>query len=58
MILGKAFVLLSGGIDSTTCLYLAKSQFPAVEAISIDYGQRHRKEMDYARASCDYLKSS
>lgn len=44
----KAFVLLSGGIDSTTCLYLAESEFKHVEALSIFYGQRHRKEIEYA----------
>lgn len=51
----KAFVLLSGGLDSTTTLYLASKNFQAVEAISFDYGQRHRKEMEYARKSCDTL---
>lgn len=42
---GKAFVLLSGGIDSTTCLYQAVEEFSWVEAVSIDYGQRHAKEI-------------
>lgn len=50
-----AFVLLSGGLDSTTALYLAKQQFKEVRAISIDYGQRHRKEMDHAKSSCGDL---
>jgi 7-cyano-7-deazaguanine synthase len=48
----KAFVLLSGGIDSTTCLYIARTQFDAVQAVSIDYGQRHRKEIEYAGITC------
>lgn len=48
----KAFVLLSGGVDSTTCLHIAMSQFESVEAISVDYGQRHKKEMEYAKATC------
>ena len=43
-----AFVLLSGGLDSTTALYLAKSQFPSVVALSADYGQRHSKEVECA----------
>lgn len=47
-----AFVLLSGGLDSTTTLYLARRQFGEVRAISMDYGQRHRKEMDHAHSSC------
>jgi 7-cyano-7-deazaguanine synthase len=72
----RAFVLLSGGIDSTTCLH--KAIFDAkpshltdediyriihlnhnfqsvdwVEAISVDYGQRHLKETEYAKATCE-----
>lgn len=51
----RAFVLLSGGIDSTTCLALAMEDFDSgVEAISIDYGQRHLKETSQARAIADY----
>jgi 7-cyano-7-deazaguanine synthase len=71
----RAFVLLSGGIDSTTCLHRAIADFAPspevaahilgpdydgsvdggvgwVEAISVDYGQRHRKEVEYAAATC------
>lgn len=44
----KAVVLLSGGQDSTTCLYLAKAQYGSVAAISLDYGQRHAIELDAA----------
>lgn len=51
----KAFVLLSGGLDSTTCLYQAMKDYGDAEAISVDYGQRHKKEMAYARKSCDKL---
>lgn len=51
----KAFVLLSGGIDSTTCLHIAVEEFPDVEGISINYGQRHSKEIEYAKLSCDGL---
>lgn len=51
----KAFVLLSGGIDSTTCLYLATANYDEVEAISIDYGQKHSKETEFARKSCELL---
>lgn len=53
--MGRAFVLLSGGIDSTTCLYKATHEYPFVEGVSIDYGQRHIKEIEFARATCDYL---
>lgn len=54
--MSKAFVLLSGGIDSTTCLYLAKREFPEVEGVSINYGQRHKRELSHAAASCALLQ--
>lgn len=47
--MSRAFVLLSGGIDSTTCLVIARQQFKEVHAVSIDYGQRHYKEVQQAR---------
>ncbi|MDH3374470.1 MAG: 7-cyano-7-deazaguanine synthase QueC [Gammaproteobacteria bacterium] len=51
----KALVLLSGGQDSTTCLYWAIERFgrQAVTAISFDYGQRHRIELDCAATIAD-----
>lgn len=47
----KALVVLSGGQDSTTCLYWALREFGAanVETVTFDYGQRHRVELDCAR---------
>ncbi len=42
-------VLLSGGMDSATLLWLAKEEFDRVWAISFDYGQRHRVELNYAK---------
>ena len=45
----KAVVLLSGGLDSTTVLYIAKSEGYDVYALSFDYGQRHSKEIDCAK---------
>jgi 7-cyano-7-deazaguanine synthase len=44
----KAVVLLSGGLDSTTTLAVARSQGFAVYALSVDYGQRHRVELERA----------
>lgn len=85
----RAFVLLSGGIDSTTCLFKAIHEYAPdlthgglsqhdgvqdrinnrmhverqdstppinwVEAISVDYGQKHRKEFEYAAKTCALL---
>jgi 7-cyano-7-deazaguanine synthase len=44
----KVFVLLSGGVDSSTTLAIAKNDFPddPIEAITVDYGQRHVREME------------
>lgn len=46
----KALVVLSGGQDSTTCLYWAIDRFGRdnVQTITFDYGQRHRIELDCA----------
>jgi 7-cyano-7-deazaguanine synthase len=45
----KAVVLLSGGIDSATTLALAKQQGFNLYALTVDYGQRHRIEVEAAR---------
>lgn len=42
----RAVVLLSGGLDSATCLAIAKEEGFLPAAISFDYGQRHRAELD------------
>lgn len=48
----RAYILLSGGIDSTTCLHIARSSCPEVIGVSVDYGQRHTKEILYAIKTC------
>lgn len=50
MINEPAVVLLSGGQDSTTCLFWAIREFKTVCAVSFLYGQKHRKECDQARS--------
>jgi 7-cyano-7-deazaguanine synthase len=45
----KAVILLSGGLDSSTVLYLAKSEGYSCYALSFDYQQRHRRELASAR---------
>ena len=44
-----AIILLSGGLDSATCLAIAKSEGFACHALSFDYGQRHLAELAAAR---------
>lgn len=52
----RSYVLLSGGIDSGTCLAIAKEYHDKhggeVHAVSMDYGQRHLKETECAKALC------
>lgn len=51
-----AVVVLSGGQDSTTCLYWAMDRFGAgaVETLTFDYGQRHRIELDCAARVAEF----
>ena len=44
----RAVVLLSGGLDSTTTLAVAKARGFATYALTVDYGQRHRAELERA----------
>ena len=48
--MSKAVVLLSGGLDSAVALYVAKQAGHEVHALSFDYGQRHNKELNCAKA--------
>ena len=52
----KAMVLFSGGVDSTTALALAVEKYGASEvlALSIYYGQKHKKELEAAQKVVNY----
>lgn len=45
----KAVILFSGGLDSTTCLAIAKSEGFECHALSFNYGQKHIAELDAAK---------
>src|SRR6202030_1340526 len=50
-----AIVLLSGGLDSATTLAIARSQGYETYALSFDYGQRHKRELEAARKVAESL---
>lgn len=51
----KALVLLSGGVDSSTCLAVAKEKYgDNVVALSLYYGQKHSKELEAAKNIASY----
>ena len=49
----RALVVLSGGQDSTTCLFWALREFQEVQALCFRYGQKHVLEADLARQICE-----
>ncbi|MCX7419039.1 MAG: 7-cyano-7-deazaguanine synthase QueC [Planctomycetia bacterium] len=51
----KAVVLVSGGLDSATVLAIAQQQGFDLYALSIDYGQRHRFELEASRRVCQAM---
>jgi len=54
----KSAIILSGGMDSTTLLYylLTKKKANNIIAISFNYGQRHKKELECAKILCQKMK--
>lgn len=52
----KAIILLSGGLDSTSCLALAQNQGHECYALSFDYGQKHCAELAAAKNIAQYYK--
>lgn len=48
--------IVSGGMDSVTLLHFLHSQDFKLKALSFDYGQRHKKELEFARENCEALK--
>ena len=51
----KAVIIVSGGIDSTTLLYMARAEGFDVRALTFLYGQRHVKEVECAERICRVL---
>tara|TARA_R110000772_G_scaffold209960_8_gene320525 strand:- start:3065 stop:3772 length:708 start_codon:yes stop_codon:yes gene_type:complete len=51
----RAVVLISGGLDSATCMAIAAQQNYSCYALSFDYGQRHRSELDAAAALAESM---
>jgi len=51
----KAVVLVSGGLDSTTCLAIAREQNFDLYALTLNYGQRHDHELNSARMIVDFF---
>jgi 7-cyano-7-deazaguanine synthase len=52
----KAVVLLSGGLDSTTCMSIADKEGYELYPISFDYGQRHARELEAAKSVARFYK--
>lgn len=52
----KTIIILSGGLDSTTLLYRLLSEKKDVYALSFDYGQRHKIELEMAKLTCKKLR--
>lgn len=54
----RVVILFSGGLDSTVLIALAKSQNKEIHALTFDYGQRHKAEIDAAKKIAEYYQIS
>lgn len=54
--MSEAIVLLSGGLDSTTALAMAKEKGYEIIALTFDYGQKHRRELDSAKKIAKHFR--
>jgi 7-cyano-7-deazaguanine synthase len=52
----RAVLLLSGGLDSSTLLFFAREAGFEVFPVAVDYGQRHRREIEAAERVCDHAR--
>ncbi|WCK55691.1 7-cyano-7-deazaguanine synthase QueC [Aneurinibacillus sp. Ricciae_BoGa-3] len=52
----KAVVILSGGLDSTTCMGIAKDAGYEIYPLTFDYGQRHNREVEQAKKVAAFFK--
>jgi 7-cyano-7-deazaguanine synthase len=55
--MSKAVVVLSGGLDSSTCMGIARSQGHELVALTVSYGQRHERELIAARDVAAYYSA-
>ena len=53
--MSNVLVVYSGGLDSYTLLRKAIKKFDRVEAITFNYGQKHSKEIEFAKLNCKEL---
>lgn len=53
----KAVILSSGGLDSSTCMAIAKSEGFQLFSLSFNYGQRHLQELESSKRVADYLNA-
>jgi 7-cyano-7-deazaguanine synthase len=54
----KVIAVVSGGMDSMTLAYLLYSEGYELHLLSMNYGQRHRKEIGYAERCAEYPRST